>query len=337
MATMSDVARLAGVASSTVSRVLTGKATISDETQKRVFAAIEQLQYRPDVVARSLVTQKSNTVGLVIPRNVGSVPSFNLMIESCQAALESYNIELLISQVQDKENSHLDTINHLVDRGCDGILFFHNFFFEKDNVSLQNLSDLVALLPVPLVVMNAVLPDHPYHCVWIDHKAAAGLAVNYAISQGHMNIAYISGPLWQETARWRIQGYQAALEKHQISFDPLLVIESDRSFNGGYQAFSKLMERNNAFTAVCCFNDVTAIGAVKAFKDRYSSNYAMPLFVGIDNDPLLNYFSPKISSVEIRMDLLASYAVQLLMTHIKQEAVDFIPSRSVMGELFVRK
>lgn len=336
MATMSDVARLAGVASSTVSRVLTGKAKISSDTQKRVFAAIEQLQYRPDVVARSLVKQKSDTIGLVIPRHVASVPSFNLLIESCQAALGGYHKELLISQALDRENSYIETINTLVDRGCDGILFFHNFFFEKDSVNTDKLSDLIDRLPVPLVVMNAILPQHPFHCVWIDHKALASLAVDYAIAQGHSEIAYISGPLWQESARWRIQGYQAALEKHHIPFNPLLIIEGNRGFDGGYSAFLKLTERNCSFTAVCCFNDLTAIGAAKAFKDLQLPASAMPLFVGIDNDPLLDYFSPPISSVEIRMDLLASYAVQLLMMHLDENTTDAIPSRGIIGELIIR-
>ncbi len=336
MATMSDVARLAGVAPSTVSRVLTGKAKISDETQKRVFAAIEQLQYRPDVVARSLVRQRSDTIGLVIPRNVAAVPSFTSMIESCQAALGLHHKELLISQAQDRENSHLETINTLVDRGCDGILFFHNFFFEKDNLNADGLSDLIDKLPVPMVVMNAILPRHPFHCVWIDHKASASLAVDYAISQGHSEIAYISGPLWQESARWRIQGYQAALEQHHIPFNPLLIVEGDRSLDGGYKAFLKLTERNNPFTAICCFNDLTAIGVAKAFKDLQLPESAMPLLVGIDNDPVLDYISPKISSVEIRMDLLASYAVQLLMMHLGENTTDKIPSRGIIGELIIR-
>lgn len=333
---MIDVAKLAGVTPSTVSRVLTGNAKISDITKEKVMAAIKQLNYRPDVVARSLVKQKSDTIGLVIPRNAASIPSFTMMVEACQQVLGQYGKELFICQAHDRSNSHQEIVNTLIDRGCDGILFFHNFFFEKENINSESLSKLIDQLPIPMVVMNSILPRHPFHCVWIDHKVVASLAVDYAISKGNTNIAYISGPLWQDVARWRLQGYQSSLEKNQIPYNSLLIVEGDRTIEGGYNAYIKLIERRIPFSAICCFNDYTAIGVAKAFGDDDNPNKKHPLIVGIDNLPILNYFLPKISSVEIPMDELATCAVELLMMHLGDDLVEAVPSRGLIGELVIR-
>lgn len=335
MATIIDVAHLAGVATSTVSRVLTGKAKISVETQQKVFAAIEELKYRPDIVARSLIRKKTDTVGLVLPRYVSHVSGFTMMIETCQSYLNSFGKSLYIIQTSDRENSHIETINALVDRGCDGILLFHNFFFEKDNLTVERLGEIIDELSIPLVVMNAALPSHPFNCVWIDHLSLTCLATNYVIDLGHKQLAYLSAPLWQETARLRLSGFQLALKKNHLSSNSLAIVETDRSFEGGYAGMMKLLERKVEFTGLCCFNDAMAIGALKAWQE-YHPEHHPPVLIGIDNDPVLDYITPNIHSVSIRMDLLSEYAVRLLMMHQNDNLDQAVPSRSIIGELVIR-
>jgi len=336
MATMADVARLAGVAASTVSRVLTGTAKISEDTRQRVFDAIAELDYRPDVVARSLAKKESDVIGFVIPRHMASFPGFSDMIEACESAMSLQNKQLFICQALNEKDSHIHAIHTLMDMGCDGLLFFNNFFFEKNNLTSDDLSRLIDELPVPMVVINAVLPKHPLNYVRVDHKSVARIATDYAVSLGHTEIAYISGPLWQEVARWRLDGYQSCFQKNDLEFNALLVVEGNRELEGGYQACLKLLERNNKFTAVCCFNDATAIGVTKAFSAYNIPEEEMPLVVGIDNLPILDFMTPKISSVQIPMAELGAYASELLLMHLGRLSKDALPSRSLIGELVIR-
>ena len=250
MATMLDVSRKAGVSKSTVSRVLNGTAKISEATKQAVFQAIEELNYRPNVLAQSLSKQETNTIGLVIPRGSNTSQYLALLIEICQELADKAGKFLMITQVNDQPDGGVKAIRSLVDRRCDAVLYYNNSFFDHYNIRGDELSDLIDELPVPLVVMNCYLPRHPQNCVWFDHSQGARLPVEYLLAQGHKRIAYIAGPLNQRTAQLRLQGYQAALATAGIAFDPLLVAEGDRYYHGGYSACNQLLQRKTEFTAL---------------------------------------------------------------------------------------
>ena len=336
MATMLDVSRKAGVAVSTVSRVLNGTAKISQATRDNVFKAVEELNYRPNVLAQSLSKQQTNTIGLVIPRGVKNSQYLALLIEECQNIADKNGKFLLISQADDQPDGAIRSILALVDRRCDAVLYCHTSFFDKNILNEDILSDLIDKIRVPLVIMNCHLPRHPNHCVWLDNEKSASLPVEYLLQHGHKKIAYIAGPLHQYTAKSRLRGYQQALSKYNIGLDPLLLAEAERGFQGGYLACQQLLQRTTNFTAICCFNDQMAIGAVKALHEAGLSIPEDISLFGLDNEDILEFFEPSICSVSGPTDKFVARAIELLMAHLNNSQLSDNTENCFFGELTLR-
>jgi len=336
MATMLDVSRKAGVSKSTVSRVLNGTAKISEATREAVFKAIEELNYRPNVLAQSLSKQETNTIGLVIPRGSSTSQYLGLLIEICQDLADKAGKFLMITQVSDQQDGGIKAIRSLADRRCDAVLYYNNSFLDHYNIRGDELSDLIDELPIPLVVMNCYLPRHPKHCVWFDHSQSAKMPVDFLLAQGHKRIAYIAGPLNQRTAQLRLQGYQQALANADIDLDPLLLAEGDRMYSGGYSACNQLVHRKVDFTAICCFNDLTAVGALKALQEL---DVAVPQEVslfGFDNETMLDYLHPSICSVSLPAHTFVSSAFSLLMAHLNHTELPVFDQNTFAGDLVIR-
>lgn len=336
MATMLDVSRRAGVSKSTVSRVLNGKGRISAATRQAVFKAIEELDYRPDIIAQSLSNQATNTIGLIIPRGYNMSKYITELIDVVQEMANQAGKFLMITQVDTDDVSHgIKTIRNLADRRCDGILYYKSSHIESDDVQEQ-LEKLIDDLPIPLVVLNYHLPNKPDYCVWYDHVETGRLAVDHLIENGHSRIAYISGSLNLQTARQRLQAYQESLKQAGIDFDPLLMIEGDGNYSGGYQACNQLIQRKLNFTAICCYNDVTAIGVAKALNEHGISVPDDVSIFGFDNEPVLDYTIPPISSVALPIENLVNHASRLLFSHMTEQQVSTQPLETIHGELVNR-
>jgi LacI family asc operon transcriptional repressor len=336
MATMQDVSRKAGVAISTVSRVLNGTAKISQATREAVYAAVDELNYRPNVLAQSLSKQQTNTIGLVSPRGAATSHSLSQLIEKCQEMADKSGKFLLISQASDQPNGGIQSIRALVDRRCDAVLYYQNSFFENF-LTEEILSDLIDEFKVPLVVMNSKLPKHLDHCVWSDNVNNASLPVEYLVAHGHKRIAYISGPLNQKSSKARLRGYQQALNKHAIELDPLLFTEEERSSQGGYEACKQLLQRKTDFTALCCFNDDMAIGALKAIHEAGLSVPDDISLFGVDNIELLEFFQPTISSVCQPTHKFVERAMELLLAHLNNSPLPDNNDNCFSGELIIRE
>lgn len=337
MATMLDVSRKAGVSKSTVSRVLNGTAKISEATRQAVFQAIEELNYRPNVLAQALSKQETNTIGLVIPRGSNTSNYLGLLIEICQELADKAGKFLMITQVNDEQDGGINSIRSLVDRRCDAVLYYNNSFYDQYNMNGDKLSDLIDELPVPLVVMNCYLPRHPHHCVWYDHAFGARMPVDYLIQQGHTKIAYIAGPLEQRTAQLRLQGYENALKDAGIAIDPLLIVEGDRYYSGGFSACNQLLQRKVEFTAMCCFNDLTAIGALHALQEHKIAVPEQVSLIGFDNDAVLDYLTPTISSVQLSAHAFVTHAMNLLLSKLNETDIPIPEASSFTGDLILRQ
>lgn len=337
MATMLDVSRKAGVSKSTVSRVLNGTAKISDATREAVFKAIEELNYRPNVLAQSLSKQQTNTIGLVIPRGSNTSQYLALLIEICQELADKAGKFLMITQVNDQQDGAVQSIRALVDRRCDAVLYYNNSFFDQYNVNGDTLSDLIDELPVPLVVMNCYLPRHPDRCVWFDHVFGARMPVDYLIEQGHSKIAYIAGPLNQRTSQLRLEGYENALKDAGLPLDSSLIVEGDRYYSGGYSACNQLLQRTRDFTAICCFNDLTAIGVLRALQEHQISVPEQVSLIGFDNEVILDYLTPSISSMQLSAHAFVTHAMNVLLAKLNDSESPVAAASSFTGDLVLRQ
>jgi LacI family asc operon transcriptional repressor len=335
MATMLDVSVKAGVSMSTVSRVLNGTAKISEATKKLVYQAVDELGYRPNAIAQSLAKDETNTIGLVIPRGSNISRYLGIVIEMCQELADQLGKYLIITQVNDQDNGAAKAISSLVDRRCDAILYYNNSFFDHQSGQETQINSLIEKLKIPLIVLNYHSPDYPNNCVWFDHRQSARIPVDYLLSKGHKKIAYISGPLHQRTAQLRLEGYQKALESAGIAFQPLLLAEGDRLFSGGYSACNQLLQRKVEFTAICCFNDQTAIGALKALGEKRIAVPDTISLVGFDNDDVTSYQNPSICTVSLPIHTFVQTAFDSLIANLNKTDLPNIEQNGFVGELIL--
>lgn len=337
MATMLDVSRKAGVSKSTVSRVLNGTAKISQTTRDAVFKAIEELNYRPNVLAQTLSKKASNTIGLIIPRGASASNSLASLIEQTQELVDQQGKFLSITQVNDQPNGGVDTIRAMCDRRCDAILYYNNSFFDHYNIKGSELSDLIDELPVPLVVVNCHLERHPHHCVWIDHVKTGYMQAQYLLNHGHRKIAYIAAPLSQRTGQLRLQGFQMALKDAGVNMNPLLLAEGDRNCSGGYSACHELLSRAEPFTAIACFNDQTVIGAMKALQEHGVRIPDDVSLIGIDNDSVADYLCPGITTVALPLHHLIDHSLQRLFALLHHTDLPVFDPAEFSGEIIERQ
>lgn len=336
MTTILDVSRRAGVSKTTVSRVMSGKGRISEATKQAVFKAIEELNYRPNVLAQSLTSQTTNSVGLIIPSGYHhSQYIMELMDLAYAMALEQHKF-LIITQTESNDlASGMRAIQELVDRRCDGIMYYKTSHMEPAG-NTEKLAKLIDELPIPLVVLNHHLPDKPDHCIWMDQSDTESIAVTKLIELGHKKIAYICGPLNINTARQRFQGYKNALNQHHIELDPFLIVEAEPYLHGGYQACQQLLRRKVEFTAIACHSDAIAIGALRALREEKLSVPEDISLFGFDNEDISEYTYPPISTVSLPIREIVQQSCNLLFHKMDHTSAPAHPLTELQGQLIMR-
>lgn len=258
--TMRDVARKAGVSIKTVSRVVNDSGEISETTRQRVLAMIDELGYRPSRVARALVTQRSHTVGLIVADITN--PFFPEVARgvSDAAQTEGYNVFLCNTDGDPEQELHL--LHSLADHAVDGIIIYPSY---------ESRDYLVAFAAHyrPLVVINQLLDQPGVSLVMIDNHRGARLAVDYLVKQGHTAIGMLTGVLNPSPAKVRrIQGFREGLKSHDLSVvEEWLVPNQEPTFEHGYEAAHHLLSQHPQVTAIFAYNDLLALGTIRACND----------------------------------------------------------------------
>ncbi len=345
MATILDVARRAGVAKSTVSRVLNGQGYTSDKTREAVFKAIEELNYRPNVLARTLARQSTDTIGLILPMGTSASKYLASFIDEVNKMAARVGKAIIMKQVADQPGGALNSINELIDHRCEAVLYYNPSGYHNYQETIEQLNEKIETFPVPVVVINSYLPDHADHCVWYDHVKFAAAPVDYLAAHGHQRIAFISLPLSQRTTQLRMQGYKDALNRAGLEFDDSLFVESVKCADesgivdvskSGYNACKQLLERGQEFTALCCVNDLLAIGALKALTEAGIAVPEQVSLFGFDDDPVLNYFSPSISSVILPSKQIINHAIELTIAHLGKKELPVYDEQGTQSQLVIR-
>jgi DNA-binding LacI/PurR family transcriptional regulator len=234
--TIKDVAKIAGVSPSTVSRVITKSEdlNIKEETRQRILNAIKKLNYKPNVIARSLRIKSTYTLGMVIPDITNSF--FSILFKGADKVASEKDFSIILCNTDDNPNKAEKIINSLVQRQVDGLLLATTNF-KNDILNNMNINKY------PYVFVNRHLNNDIENYVITDNFLGAILAMEHLISLGHLRIAYVSGPLSIDTALNRLEGYKNSLKRHNLPFDSELVIESEMTEEGGYKAFYELIKR----------------------------------------------------------------------------------------------
>lgn len=219
MTTMLEVAKRAGVSKATVSRVLSGNGYVSQETKDRVFQAIEESGYRPNLLARNLATKRTQTLGLVVTNTLYHGVYFSELLFHAARMTEEKGRQLILADGKHSADEEREAIQYLLDMRCDAVIIYPRF------LNVDELDAIVEKCEQPIMVLNRRLRKNSSHSVWSDHKASCQDAVSQLIAKGHREIAFITGSLDSPTGVERLSGYKDALTQHGIALRDELIAE----------------------------------------------------------------------------------------------------------------
>ena len=261
MTTMLEVARRAGVSKATVSRVLSGNGYTSQETRDRVFQAIEESGYRPNLLARQLATKNTQTLGLVVTNTLYHGVYFSELLFHTARMAEDKGRQLLLADGKHSAEEERQAIQYLLDMRCDAVIIYPRF------LSVEEMDEIIEQHEQPIMVLNRRLSRHPAHCVYADQQAAAEAVVDKLVAMGHREIAFIAGSADSPTGAERLAGYRQALIRHGTPVQETLIAPGKWTPACGAAAVSTLLARGARFSALVASNDDMAIGAIQAIKE----------------------------------------------------------------------
>lgn len=328
MTTMLEVAKRAGVSKATVSRVLSGNGYVSQETKDRVFQAIEESGYRPNLLARNLATKKTQTLGLVVTNTLYHGVYFSELLFHAARMTEDQGRQLILADGKHSADEERDAIQYLLDLKCDAIIIYPRF------LSVEEMDEIVKKHTQPIMVLNRRLHNNSSHCVWCDQKASSFNAVTKLISLGHRDIAFITGSLDSPTGIERLSGYKDALMQQGIALRNELIVEGKWSPQSGAAAVDTLLARDLSFTALVASNDDMAIGAIKRLHDQGIAVPEKVSVIGFDDIAIAPYVVPALSSVKIPVTEMIQETIERLIFMLDGGDFKFRPP--FMGELVLR-
>lgn len=309
--TIKDVALLANVSPSTVSRVIANNPKISDKTKKRVIKAMKELNYHPNIVARSLANKSTNILGLIIPNEAHDLFSNPFFIKamngiSLYAQEKKYYIMYAFSKNEEDEVEFIKEYTH--SKLVEGIILLTVRENDKCIKYLKKKN-------YPFVVIGR--PDDSKGVLWVDNDNFDAMykVVNKLISKGCDSIAFIGGPKNRRMSKDRLEGYMSALKDNQISVDEKLIFQKENfSKECGYDAMKKILEYKIP-SAVVTTDDLLAFGAIEVMNE---CGKRIPI-IGFNNTPLSQYQQPKLSSVDINSEELGRKAAELLINKLEND------------------
>lgn len=287
--TLKDIARIAGVSTATVSKVINGKdQDIGADTIKRINAIVAELDYRPNTLARSMKTKVTRTIGLIIPdvRN----PFFTDLARGAEDSANARGYSLLMCNSDDDLDKEMDYINTLTQKQVDGIALVGSGNRNREVEESFRVR-------VPLVILDREVYFKGVKAfVHTDNVTGAYDAVRYLIALGHRRILFLSGVLQMGVSRERLKGYQQALTEGGIAYDPNLLAGGPYSFAFGYD-YIRSGRLDPEVTAIFCGNDLIALGAIKALKILHRRVPEDISIVGFDDIYLAAMNSPELTTI----------------------------------------
>lgn len=288
--TIKDIAKCADVSIATVSMVLNNKDKgITQKTRDKILKIARELNYRPNRLARGLVTKRTNTLGFVLPDITN--PFFPEIVRAAEDTANKFGYNLILCNTDDDSAKERLYIEVLKEKCVDGIIFTSSI-----NPNDKNL-EILLNYKIPFVFLDRFLGTDKACIIHSDGIQGMYDMTKYLIEMGHKKIAFISGPYGSSTACERYKGYVKALRENNISIDESLIAEGNYKQDGGKKAMVELLKRKGSFTAVACANDLMAIGVVEVLREN---NIKIPEEIsvtGFDDINLAKVLYPKLTTV----------------------------------------
>jgi LacI family transcriptional regulator len=306
-ASIYDVAKEARVSVFTVSAVVNQKSHVGKKLRDRVDAAIRKLNYRPNLLARSLAKQKTHTIGMIVPDIAN--PFFPMVVRGAEDAAQKRGYNLLLCNSDDTQEKEENALELLLSKRVDGILLTKAV--SDINPSLRQM---MQEMKVPIVLVMRTSPKISKDAVITDDYRGAYEAVCHLARSGRKRIGLIGGPRKVSNGKARWEGFQDALKANALAYDPALVIEGDYRVESGYRAGNLLLSHRP--DGVYVANFLMTVGLLKAAEEmglRCPEDFGL---VSFDDYPWLGIFHPKLTTVELPKYQLGQEAVELLLDRI---------------------
>jgi DNA-binding LacI/PurR family transcriptional regulator len=299
-----DVAKVANVSYSTVSRALNDSPRVRAETRARIQHIAQQMGYLPSAVGRSLVTRRTHTLGVVVSTIADLFFAEVVCAVEETALAHGYGVILCSSGADaDRERRALRALR---ERRVDGIVLLSSCCYPTDG-------EAVGWLDVPLVIVNNVRTGHAGPSVEVDNLGGSAAATRHLLRLGHRRIAHIAGPPSDWDSGARQAGYEQALGEWGVALDPELLAAGDSHPQGGIDAMQRLLSLPERPTALFCYNDATALGAVRAACDaglRVPHDLSV---VGFDDIDLAPFMEPPLTTVAQPKREMGEAAVHMVL------------------------
>ncbi len=260
MTTMLEVAKRAGVSKATVSRVLSGNGYVSQETKDRVFQAVEESGYRPNLLARNLSAKSTQTLGLVVTNTLYHGIYFSELLFHAARMAEEKGRQLLLADGKHSAEEERQAIQYLLDLRCDAIMIYPRF------LSVDEIDDIIDAHSQPIMVLNRRLRKNSSHSVWCDHKQTSFNAVAELINAGHQEIAFLTGSMDSPPALNVLPDIKTRWRSMVLRSMKNLSLTVNGRLPAGRRV-EMLLERGAKFSALVASNDDMAIGAMKALHE----------------------------------------------------------------------
>jgi len=311
--TMKDVAARAGVSIKTVSRVVNNQGEVSDKTRQRVQRAIEELGYKPNIVARSLITGKTNTIALLVAEI--ETPFLLRVQRGIEPVARKHNYNVILFSVSDTEDE-VKGLEVMRQQRVDGVIL-NSISLQQDNSHILDF----CRMGIPLVAVNRYgLDDSVCQIIW-DDETASTEAVLHLVRLGHRRIAHIGGPLDRHSSHCRLRGYKRGLEQTGLVCQDRFIIHGDYRYPSGYNATLSLLEMEPPPTAIFVANDVMAVACLAAVQRsgrRVPDDVAI---IGVGDEIFSRYTTPTLTTISLPTAEAGRRAAELLLAQINDESL----------------
>lgn len=310
MATMKDVARLAGVSTSTVSHVINNDRFVSEAIREKVEAAIQNLNYAPSALARSLKINQTRTIGMLI--TASSNPFFSELVRGVERSCFERGYSLVLCNTDGDEQRMNRNLETLLQKRVDGLLLLCT---ETHQPSPEIMRRYPA---IPTVMMDWAPFGGEGDLIQDNSLLGGDIATQYLIDKGYTRIACITGPLDKTPARLRVEGYRNAMARAGLAVKEGYEVNADFEFRGGFDAMQALLALREPPQAVFMSNDAMAVGAYQAL---YQAGLRIPqdmALVGYDDIELARYMTPPLTTIHQPKDELGELAIDVLIHRMAQ-------------------
>lgn len=313
MATMKDVARLAGVSTSTVSHVINKDRFVSEAITAKVEAAIKELNYAPSALARSLKVNQTHTIGMLITASTN--PFYSELVRGVERSCFERGYSLVLCNTEGDEQRMNRNLETLMQKRVDGLLLLCTETHQPSREIMQRYPT------VPTVMMDWAPFDGDSDLIQDNSLLGGDLATQYLIDKGHTRIACITGPLDKTPARLRLEGYRAAMKRAGLNIPDGYEVTGDFEFNGGFDAMRQLLSHPLRPQAVFTGNDAMAVGVYQAL---YQAELQVPqdiAVIGYDDIELASFMTPPLTTIHQPKDELGELAIDVLIHRITQSTL----------------